>query len=125
MAYQSGRGGYIEVAGDRLDVIAWEAEEASDWEETTGAGSGGFKESLAVRKYLRGTVKAGFDPAKGPKGTPEIAAGSTVDLVLHTAAGESYRATANVQHLRWVTPAGNRITFAFDFESTGAYTYGA
>lgn len=123
MAYQSGNGGYVEVGGTRLDVTGWEAEESADWAETTSSGSSGYRESILVKRYMRGTASADFDPAKGPKSSPSIAAGASVALVLHTAAGESYSVTANVRRLRWVTPAGDKISFTFDFESTGPYSY--
>ena len=125
MAHQSGSGGYVEIGGVRLDVTGWQAEETADWADTTGAGSGGYRQSVLVRRRLAGTVSAAFDPGRGPKGAPQIAAGSTVTLALHTAAGERYNLTANVERLRWVTPADDRITFAFDFESNGSYSYGA
>jgi len=125
MAYRSGSDGYVEIGGVRLDVTAWEAEETAEWAETSGTGSPGFREAVPVKKCLRGTVKALFDPAKGPKGAPRVAAGAVVEIALRTAGAESYRATANILQLRWVTPAGAPVAFAFDFESTGAFTYGA
>ena len=125
MAYQSGNGGYVEVGGTRLDVTGWQARESADWAETTSTGSGGCRESILVKKYISGTVSADFDPAKGPKSSPSISAGDQVALVLHTASGEKYDLVANVTRLSWVTPAGDKINFTFDFESTGAYTYGS
>jgi hypothetical protein len=123
MAYQSGSGGYVEVGGTRLDVTGWEAEEASDWADTTNSASGGYRESILVRKAIRGTVNADFDPAKGPKGSPTIGAGQSAAVCLRTASGGRYEFTANVERLRWVVPAGDKISFAFDFESNGAYSY--
>lgn len=123
MAYQSGSGGYVEAAGVRLDVTGWEAEETADWADTTNSASEGFRESILVRKSMRGTVSADFDPAKGPKGSPSVAAGQSAALCLHTASGGKYQMSVNIERLRWIVPAGDKISFAFDFESSGPYTY--
>jgi hypothetical protein len=48
-----------------------------------------------------------------------------VALALRTASGGRYEMTANVGSVRWTTPAGDKISFTFDFESTGAYSYSA
>lgn len=124
MAYSCGNDGYVEVGGVRLDVTSWEADENSDWTEVTNTASGGYKQSISCKKYLTGTVNANFDPALGPKGAPVIAAGTVVSLVLHTQGAESYTInTANVTRLHLTTPAGDAITYSFDFESDGAYAY--
>lgn len=125
MSYQSGSGGYVEVAGSRLDVTSWQAREAAEWADTTGADSGGYRESILAKRFMSGTVSADFDPSLAPKSSPAISAGSSVALSLYTASGGKYAMTANVKALRWVTPAGERISFTFDFESTGAYSYTA
>ncbi len=124
MAYISGSEGCVEIDGTRLDVRHWRAEETADCHRITGTGSPGFAEALPAARYLTGTVRADFDPAKGPKGAVEIRAGATVQLVLHTGSAGSYTMNANIVRLGWVMPAGKRVSFSFDFESTGSFSYG-
>ena len=123
MAYVCGNAGYVEVGTDRLDVTEWTATENADREDTTNTGSGGYKQSIFCLKYLSGTVNADFDPLLGPKGTPDLAAGDQVALVLHTNASGTYTLTANILNLNWRQPAGKKVSYSFDFESDGAYVY--
>ena len=123
MAYLCGSGGYVEVGGVRLDVTSWEAEEAAEWAETTNTGDAGYKTSITCKKSMSGTINADFDATLGPKFAPDIAASDQVALVLPTDASGAYTLTANVQRLRFTNPADNKVSYTFDWESNGAYTY--
>ena len=123
MAYLCGNAGYVEVGGVRLDVTAWNATEQAKLTETTNTASLGFKESLVCLKWMTGTINADFDAALGPKGAPSIDAGDTIALILHTDASGTYTMSAIVQDLAWTQPAGDKVSFTFNFESNGAYLY--
>lgn len=123
MAYICGDEGYVQVGITRLDVTSWEADETAEWKETTNTGSAGYKESIMCKKYMTGTVNADFDPVLGPKAAPDIDGGDQVALELHTGGTGNYTLTANVLRLHWVVPAGEKVSYSFDFESDGAYLY--
>ena len=72
---------------------------------------------------MTGTVEANFDPALGPKAAPNISAGDLVALELNTSDTGQYDLSAHVTRLNWTNPAGNAVTYSFDFESTGSFTY--
>lgn len=121
MAYVCGNAGYVEVGADRLDVTEWSASENADLSETTNTQSAGYKESITCKKSMTGTVNADFDPALGPKSAPDIDAGDQVVLVLHTNASGAYTLTAHVTELNWTQPAGDKVSYSFNFEATGAF----
>jgi len=123
MAYLCGSSGYVEVGGVRLDVTSWDATETAEWSETTNTGSAGYKESITCKKVMTGTVSFDFDAVLGPKSAPDIDAGDSVALILHTNASGAYTLTANIQTLAWTQPATDKISCTFTFESTGAYAY--
>lgn len=125
MAYVCGNAGYVDVGTPavRLDVTSWEAAENVDLSETTNTSSGGYKQSISCKKYMNGTVNADFDPVLGPKFSPTIAAGDLIALVLNTDASGAYTLEAHVTRLNWTQPAGDKVSFSFDFESDGAYNY--
>lgn len=121
--YLCGDEGYVDVGGTRLDVTEWSAEEVAEWAETTNTGSSGYKESIVCKKYMTGTVTADFSATLGPKSAPDFDAGDQVAMELHTNNSGNYTLTANITRLRWTNPAGNKVSYTFDFESNGSYSY--
>ena len=123
MAYFCGDQGEVHVGADTLQVTEWTASEEATLAETTNTGSAGYKESIVCKKVLTGTVTADFDPTLGPKNVPDFDAGDLVVMELHTGATGQYDFSAIVSNLNWTVPAGDKITYNFSFESTGAYAY--
>ncbi len=124
MAYLPGNAGFVTVGGVRLDVTSWTGTENGEHSETTNTGDGGFKSSILVKKFFSGTIEADFDAALGPKAAPTIEAGTDIALVLNTDTSGAYTiATAKVLTLNWTQPAGDKISYSFDFESSGVYSY--
>lgn len=125
MAYLCGDGGYVKVdAATNLEVLNWNGSETAELSETTNTGSDGYKESLVCKKVMTGSFEANYDATLGPKSDPDIDAGDTVALELHTGASGNYSiATAIITSLNWTMPAGGAITWSCDFESSGAYSH--
>ena len=123
MAYLCGDEGFVNVGVTRLDVTNWTASENAELDETTNTASAGFKENITCKKSMTGTVEANFDAALGPKAAPDISAGDLIALDLNTGAAGQYDLSAHVTRLNWTNPAGNAVTYSFDFESTGPYAY--
>ncbi len=128
MPYVCGNAGFVSYGAGvvRLDVTSWTATESADTSETTNTGSAGYKELITCKKYMSGTIEADYDPVLSPKAVASVSiyAGDAPALVLNCDTGGHYDLPeVIVTRLNWTQPAGDKVSYSFDWESTGAFTF--
>ncbi len=130
-----GRHGRLFIGEQEFCVTSWNVTETADEEDTTNSCSAGQAEQEFGITQLEGSIEADWDIAASPYRTPPaIAAGSrhansylfihaeTGDLQALIAGGSPfYKLTLDINNIAVTNPARGKVTYSFDFKSSGSY----
>lgn len=128
----SGKSGRIKFGATELCVTEWNATEMAEEEETTSSCSEGKNEYEYGNAHIEGSMTADWDIENDPiNSAPNIRAGAELAdarLYVHTDANFNdtpycHLVKCKVNNVRITAPAKGKVTYTFDFKSSGNYTF--
>lgn len=130
------RHGRTFIGESEFCITAFNITETADEEDTTNSCSAGNAEQEFGIQQLEGSVEGDWDITASPyRNPPDIFGGSrhpdtyffinappTVDLDALIADGSPfYKLTADINNIAVTNPSRGKVTFSFDFKSSGSF----
>jgi len=129
-SHQSGKEGKVTVDTTDLNIRSWTRTETMATEDTTHTGSSGYRESVNTIREAAGTVEADWDADAMPTDDPpNLVTGAEVALYLYVGAvADNKKYTHPVVVVTEVASNSDvrgKVSFSFNWESRGTWTYPA
>lgn len=121
-AYKSGKDGYVDVGGTRVDVNAWDFEDTVEEIDVTNTGSAGFEDTIDGKRVGSGSFKH-FWNGTGPFPNFQPKQG-TIALKLYIEDGGDYHdiPTARITGVPSGLTVNGGIEYTVNFKTSGTYT---